>query len=176
MTAHISPAADDPAFRTWLRALSDEIDAEFEAHLDAPEALDLLWTTFTHNGAMPAARFAPILGAHRREHAERTVTALLARVRRDTGRVLDVPVFSEPPSAREPAGCLTVGHERVRGVDPVDITLEAAEGVQCFLADRDRLVWPLCPDHHTAPHPARTPAGASWVCYVTSHPVAMLPD
>ncbi|WP_335939513.1 hypothetical protein [Streptomyces sp. PTD5-9] len=169
-------AADDPAFRAWLRVLSDELDTDLADYLDSPEVLGFLWATFTRNGATPAARFAPLLCTHRRVLADRTVAALLAQVRRDTGRALDVPVFCEPPSGREPTGRLAVGNERVRGVDPVDISVETAEGVQCFLADRDHLVWPLCPDHGVAPHATRTPAGAAWFCSVTSHVVGLLPS
>ncbi|MFE0644108.1 hypothetical protein ACFW2Y_21215 [Streptomyces sp. NPDC058877] len=175
MSSETSLAADDPAFRAWLRSLADDLGIDLEDHLGSPELLDFLWTTFTHNGSMHPARFAPLLGAYRQEHAKRTVAALLAEVHHDTGRTLDVPVLYEPPSERELTGHLAVGHERVRGVDPVDITVEAAEGVQCFLADTDRLIWPLCPDHHVAPHPARTSAGGAWVCSVTSHLVGTLP-
>ncbi|MEU3658013.1 hypothetical protein AB0E67_35810 [Streptomyces sp. NPDC032161] len=175
MSTEPFPAADDPAFRAWLRVLSDELDTDLADHLDSREVLDFLWATFTRNGAMPAARFAPLLNTHRRVIAERTVATLLTQVRQDTGRALDVPVFCEPPSRREPTGQLTVGHERVQGVDPIDISVETAEGVQCILADRDRLVWPLCPDHNIAPHPTRTPAGAAWLCSVTSHVVRSLP-
>ncbi|MBQ0830226.1 hypothetical protein [Streptomyces tagetis] len=175
MPTEPSPTADDPAFRAWLQVLSDELDTDIAGRLGSPEVFAFLRTTFARNGAMPAAHFAPLLSTHRRVLAERTVTALLEQVRQDTGRVFVVPVFCEPPHGREPTGLLTIGNERVRGVDPIDISVETAEGVQCLLADRDRLLWPLCPDHGTAPHTTRTPAGATWLCSVTSHVVRPLP-
>ncbi|MGW1929708.1 hypothetical protein [Streptomyces sp. NPDC001919] len=169
------PASDDPAFLAWLRSLSHALDLDAEAELGSPGGRAFLRTGFAENGAVPAALFAPLVDEHRRIHAERVVAALLARARRDTGRPLDVPVRHEWSDAPGGIGRVSVGHETVGGLDPVDIAVSAAEGVQCHLADRELLVWPLCPDHRTGPHAARTPEGAAWVCSVTGHVVAPLP-
>ncbi|WP_055601929.1 hypothetical protein [Streptomyces aureus] len=166
---------DDPAFRAWLQALSHALGRDFEEDLGSPGARAFLRTAFTDNGAVPAPHFAPLVDEHRRVHAERVVTALLDRARRDTGRIFDVPVRSEWSDDRDGIGRVSVGHEPVEGLDPVDIAVSAAEGVQCHLADRELLVWPLCPDHRTGPHATRTPGGAAWVCSVTGHVVAPLP-
>ncbi|MEV7864165.1 hypothetical protein AB0O86_36720 [Streptomyces hirsutus] len=169
-----SAAPDDGPFRSWLRALSEELGTELEDFLDSEEVLAFLRSAFTRNGSMPAPYFVPLLCAHRQALAQRTVDALITQVRRDTGRRVEVPVHYETPSVREPEGAVRVGHEPVHGIDPVDIRIESAEGVQCLLADRDRLVWPLCPDHRVGLHAARTPSGATWVCSVTRHAVASI--
>ncbi|MGW2304546.1 hypothetical protein [Streptomyces sp. NPDC001809] len=179
------PAPDDPAFLAWLRMLSHDLDLDLGLDLDpafdvegnggSPGGLAFLRAAFADNGAVPAAFFAPLVDEHRRIHAERVVAALLARARRDTGRALDVPVRHEWSDVPDGIGRVSVGHEIVGGLDPVDIAVSAAEGVQCQLADRERLVWPLCPDHRTGPHAARTPEGAAWVCSVTGHVVASVP-
>ncbi|WP_328940478.1 hypothetical protein OG259_01385 [Streptomyces sp. NBC_00250] len=163
---------DDPAFRAWLRELSRALDRDFEEDLGSPGGLGFLRSAFTHNGAVPAPYFAPVVDEHRRIHAERIVTVLLAQAHRDTGRAFEVPVRHEWSDERAAIGQVTVGHETVWGLDPVDIAVEAAEGVQCHLADRERVVWPLCPAHRTGPHATRTPTGAAWVCSVTAHVVA----
>ncbi|WP_435972473.1 hypothetical protein [Streptomyces sp. Qhu_M48] len=177
-TAPTPPAADDPAFRAWLRTLADDLDLDLDRvdNSGAPGRLAFFRDTFSYNGAVPAPYFVPLLAEHRRIHAERVVTALLVGVYGDTGRTLDVPVHYEWPGEQEPAGRLTVGHETVHGIDPADIALEAAEGVQCLLADRDRLVWPLCPDHRVGVHATPTPTGPAWVCAAGAHVVDRLPD
>ncbi|MFE6709560.1 hypothetical protein [Streptomyces sp. NPDC057695] len=187
------PAPDDPAFLAWLRMLSHDLDLDlglgpgpdvgrdFDPALDieaeggSPGGLAFLRAAFADNGAVPAPFFAPLVDEHRRIHAERVVAGLLARARRDTGRALDVPVRHEWSDVPDGIGRVFVGHEIVGGLDPVDIAVSAAEGVQCHLAERERLVWPLCPDHRTGPHAARTPEGAAWVCSVTGHVVAPVP-
>lgn len=174
-TPEESTPEESSPFLAWLGMLSDELDLDLADHLGSPEVRGFLRGAYDRNGAMSAPYFAPLLAAHRRELAERTVTALLARAREETGRAVDVPVFDEPPSDREPTGSLTVGHERIRGIDPVDIAVETAEGVQTYLADRHRAVWPLCPTHRVAPHPARTVTGGAWVCSVGAHVVEPLP-
>ncbi|WP_338491114.1 hypothetical protein [Streptomyces sp. SJL17-4] len=167
---------DDPAFRAWLQTLSHAVGHDFEEELASPGGRAFLRTTFTDNGAVPAPCFAPLVDEHRRVHAERVVTALLARAHRDTGRTFDVPVRYEWSDDRDGIGRVSVGHETVDALDPVDIAVTAAEGLQCHLADRELLVWPLCPDHRTGPHATRTPTGAAWVCSVTGHVVAPLPS
>ncbi|MFH8574629.1 hypothetical protein OHB11_02200 [Streptomyces zaomyceticus] len=177
------PSPDDPAFRDWLRSLSEILDIALDADigtvletdLGAPDTLAFLRTAFARNGAMPTLYFAEFLGEHRRTHAERAVTALLGQVRRDTGRAFDIPVRYEWPAEREATGQVTVGHEPIHGIGAVGIAVEAAEGVQCHLADRDRLVWPLCPTHRTGTRATRTAAGAAWVCRAGAHVVASLP-
>ncbi|OKJ63622.1 hypothetical protein AMK27_12300 [Streptomyces sp. CB02009] len=167
---------DDPAFRAWLRALSHAFDHDFEEDLGSPGGRAFLLAAFTDNGAVPAPHFAPLVDEYRRVHAERVVAALLARARRDTGRAFDVPVRHEWSDAPDGIGSVFVGHEPVEGLDPVGMAVAAAEGVQCHLADRELLVWPLCPDHRTGPHATRTPDGAAWVCSVTHHVVAPVPS
>ncbi|MEK9518479.1 hypothetical protein MIU24_03535 [Streptomyces venezuelae] len=191
------PAPDDPAFLAWLRMLAYDLgldldlclgpgldigrdfdpalDIEAEAACGSPGGLAFLRAAFADNGAAPAPFFAPLVDEHRRIHAERVVAALLARARQDTGRALDVPVRHEWSDVPDGIGRVSVGHEIVNGLDPVDIAVSAAEGVQCHLAERERLVWPLCPDHRTGPHATRTPEGAAWVCSVTGHVVAPVP-
>ncbi|MBD0710268.1 MULTISPECIES: hypothetical protein [unclassified Streptomyces] len=171
-----APTADDPAFLGRLRSVSEELATDLTEELGAPRVLAFLWTTFLRNGDLPTAYFLPLLVRFREESAERTVAALLARIRAETGRTFAVPVSYEPPDEHEPLGRLSAGHEAVWGLDPVDIAVCAAEGVQCLLADRDRFLWPLCPDHRVVPHATRTPGGAAWVCSVTSHVVAPIPD
>ncbi|KAB2592720.1 hypothetical protein [Streptomyces arboris] len=165
------PDQADRAFRMWLRTLAEGLTIDPEGALASQDALAFLWSAFAENGAMPPAYFAPLLGAHRQAHAQQAVTALLTQVHAETGRRLDVPVRYSPPTAREPEGAVRVGPEVVQGIDPSDIHAEAAEGVQCLLADRDRLVWPLCPDHRVGLHATRAVSGAVWVCSVDDHTV-----
>ncbi|MDX2563104.1 hypothetical protein PV371_26085 [Streptomyces sp. TX20-6-3] len=167
---------DDPVFLAWLQVLSHAFDHDFEEDLGSPGGRAFLRATFTDNGGVPARLFAPLVDEHRRVHAERVVTALLARASRDTGRTFDVPVHHEWSDEPDGIGRVSVGHEPVEGLDPVDIAVAAAEGVQCHLADRERLVWPLCPAHRTGLHATRTPDGAAWVCSVTHHVVAPVPS
>ncbi|MFI6063624.1 hypothetical protein [Streptomyces sp. NPDC051286] len=165
-------AGHDEGFTAWLRGLAEELDVELEATLYSADVREFLWTVFARNGAMPASYFAPLLVERRRTLAQRAVAALLADVQRDTGRVVAVSVGSEAPSPLELAGHVSVGGETIQGIDPSDILVETAEGLQCLLADRDRLIWPICPEHRVGTHAMRTEAGAVWVCSVTSHEVA----
>ncbi|MEW1610638.1 MULTISPECIES: hypothetical protein [unclassified Streptomyces] len=171
MNADIPPDLEDPAFRTWLRTLSEGLDTDPAGVRESQDALAFLWAVFVENGAMPPSYFAPLLGAHRQAHAQQAVTALLAEVHDETGRAYDVSVRYSPPGEREPEGVVRVGSEAVHGIDPSDIHTEAAEGVQCLLADRDRLVWPLCPVHHVGLHATRTASGSVWACSVNRHTV-----
>ncbi|MFJ7271935.1 hypothetical protein ACIQV3_35760 [Streptomyces sp. NPDC099050] len=148
------------------------LDVELEAEPHSADVREFLWTEFTRNGAMSAPYFAPLLVERRRALAQRAVEALLEDVRRDTGHVLTVGVTSEAPSSLEPAGHVSVGDETIQGIDPSDIFVETAEGLQCLLVDRDRLIWPMCPEHRVGAHAMRTEAGAVWMCSVTSHEVA----
>ncbi|MFF6905921.1 hypothetical protein ACFY9Q_08280 [Streptomyces sp. NPDC012389] len=162
---------EDPAFRTWLRTLSEALDTDPEDALASRAALTFLWSAFAENGAMPPSHFAPLLAAHRQAHAEQAVTALLTQVQAETGRRFEAPVRHSPPTERDPEGTVHVGPEPVQGIAPSDIHTEAAEGLQCLLADRDRLIWPLCPDHRVALHATSTASGAVWVCSVGGHTV-----
>ncbi|MEV7174658.1 hypothetical protein AB0O18_33795 [Streptomyces sp. NPDC093224] len=168
----VKAAGHEEEFTAWLRGLAEELDVELDAEPHSADVHEFLWTEFTRNGAMPALYFAPLLVERRRALAQRAVEALLENVRRDTGRVLTVAVTSGAPSSLEPAGHVSVGDETIQGIDPSDVFVETAEGVQCLLADRDRLVWPMCPEHHVGAHALRTEAGAVWMCSVTSHEVA----
>lgn len=165
------PDPADQAFRTWLRTLAEGLTIDPEGALASQDALAFLWSAFAENGAMPPAYFAPLLGAHRQAHAQQAVTALLTQVHAETGRRPDVPVLYSPPTECEPEGAVRVGHEPVQGIDPSDIHVEAAEGLQCLLADRSRLVWPLCPDHRVGLHATRAVSGAVWVCSMGDHTV-----
>ncbi|MEV7845993.1 hypothetical protein [Streptomyces cyaneofuscatus] len=165
------PDLADRAFRMWLRTLAEGLTTDPEGALASQDALAFLWSAFAENGAMPPAYFAPLLGAHRQAHAQEAVTAMLQQVHAETGRRLDVPVRHSAPTEREPEGDVRVGPEVVQGIDPSDIHAEAAEGLQCLLADRDRLVWPLCPNHRVGLHATRAASGAVWVCWVSDHTV-----
>ncbi|MEV7594318.1 hypothetical protein AB0O42_29050 [Streptomyces sp. NPDC089922] len=168
----VEAAGHEEGFTAWLRGLAEELDAELDAEPHSADVHEFLWTEFTRNGAMPAPYFAPLLVERRRALAQRAVEALLENVRRDTGRALTVEVTSEAPSLLEPAGHVSVGGETIQGIDPSDVFVETAEGLQCLLADRDRLIWPMCPEHRVGAHAMRTEAGAVWMCSVTSHEVA----
>ncbi|WP_433402831.1 hypothetical protein [Streptomyces sp. CA-146814] len=165
------PDPADQAFRTWLRTLAASLDTDPEDALASPDALAFLWSAFVENGAMPPSYFAPLLGGHRLAHAQQAVTAMLTQVHTETGRRLDVPVRQTPPTEREPEGTVHVGPEPVQGIGPAGIHAEAAEGFQCLLADRHRLIWPLCPDHHIGLHATRTASGAVWTCSAGDHTV-----
>ncbi|NEA17828.1 hypothetical protein [Streptomyces halstedii] len=171
MTSDTPPNPQDETFRTWLRTLSEELDTDPESALASQDALAFLWSAFVDNGAMPPSYFVPLLSAHRQAHAQQAVTAMLKQVHAETGRRPDVPVRHSPPSEREPEGMVHIGPEPVQGIDPADIHTEAAEGLQCLLADRDRLIWPLCPDHHVGLHATRTASGAVWTCPAGDHTV-----
>ncbi|MET9977751.1 hypothetical protein ACFYOI_32735 [Streptomyces microflavus] len=171
ITTDTSSDPEGQEFRTWLRALSEVLDTDLESARASRDAVAFLWAAFVENGAMPPSYFAPLLGAHRQAHARRAVTALLRQVHAETGRRLDVPVRYSPPTVRQPEGAVRVGPESVQGIDPSDIHAEVAEGLQCLLADRDRLVWPLCPDHRVGLHATRAVSGAVWVCSVSDHTV-----
>jgi len=171
MTTGTPPDPGGQEFRTWLRTLSEVLDTDLEDALASQDALAFLWAAFVENGAMPPSYFAPLLGAHRQAHAQQAVTALLTQVHAETGRRPDVPVRYSPPTECEPEGAVCVGPEDVQGIDPSDIHAEAAEGLQCLLADRGRLVWPLCPDHRVGLHATRAVSGAVWVCSMGHHTV-----
>ncbi|MEU5220449.1 hypothetical protein AB0G79_30200 [Streptomyces sp. NPDC020807] len=176
------PLEDDPAFRSWLRRVAVLLGEDWNPDPGHRPSLpdgtaDFLTGVFIRNGAVPEDHLVPLLAEHRKEVALGVVDALLAQVRRDTGRALRVAVTYDPPGEwGEPLGRLTVGHEAVWGVHPVDLAVGAAEGVQCLLADRDRVLWPVCPDHRVVPHPARDPSGAAvWICAVTRHVTGSIP-
>lgn len=171
MSTDTPSGREDEAFRAWLRTLAEGLTTDPEDALDSQGALAFLWAVFGENGAMPPSYFAPLLGAHRQAHAQRAVTVLLKEIHGETGRWVDVPVRCSPPTEREPEGVVRVGSEAVHGIDPSDIHAEAAEGLQCLLADRDRLIWPLCPDHSVGLHATRAVSGAVWVCSVDDHTV-----
>ncbi|MFB7513314.1 hypothetical protein [Streptomyces sp. NPDC056144] len=182
----MAPAAplveDDPAFRSWLRRVAVLLGEEWNPDPGHRPALPagtaaFLAEVFTRNGAVPDDHLVALLAEHRKEVALAVVGALLDQVRRDTGQVLRVPVTYDPPEEwGDPLGRLAVGDEAVWGIHPADLAVGAAEGVQCLLADRDRVLWPVCPDHRVVPHPARDPSGApAWVCSVTQHVVGSIP-
>ncbi|MEU0380072.1 hypothetical protein ABZ093_22580 [Streptomyces cyaneofuscatus] len=171
MSTDTPSGREDEAFRAWLRTLSEVLDTDLEDSLASQAARAFLWAVFGENGAMPPSYFAPLLGPHRQAHAQQAVTALLTQVHAETGRRPDVPVRYSPPTECEPEGAVRVGHETVQGIDPSDIHVEAAEGLQCLLADRSRLVWPLCPDHRVGLHARRAVSGAVWVCSMGDHTV-----
>ncbi|MFI5727293.1 hypothetical protein [Streptomyces cyaneofuscatus] len=171
MSTDTPSGREDEAFRAWLRTLAEGLTTDPEDALDSQGALTFLWSAFVENGAMPPVYFAPLLGAHRQTHAQQAVTALLQQFHTETGRRPDVPVRYSPPTECEPEGAVCVGPEPVQGIDPSHIHAEAAEGLQCLLADRSRLVWPLCPDHRVGLHATRAVSGAVWVCSMGDHTV-----
>ncbi|MFJ6699493.1 hypothetical protein ACIQM4_25950 [Streptomyces sp. NPDC091272] len=160
-------------FKNWVRLLDRSLGLDLEAELEKEEVRGFLRSAFESNGAMPPPYFVPLLMERRRALAQHTVDTLAATVRRQTGRQIPVPVpvRVNAPTPYEPTGEVRVGDEPVHGVDAPAIVVEAAEGFQCLLADRDRLIWPLCPDHGSGLHPSRTGPAAVWFCPAADHAV-----
>jgi hypothetical protein len=50
------------------------------------------------------------------------------------------------------------------GDDPTDSLVAIAEEVQDEVADRFRLVWPVCPEHRLGTHPVKAESAAWWRC------------
>ncbi|MFE7756585.1 hypothetical protein [Streptomyces sp. NPDC057418] len=161
----------DAYFRDWVRLLDRTLDLELEAALGNDDVRGFLWSAFENNGAMPPAYFVPLLIERRRALAQHAVDSLAATVHQQTGRPVTVPVQVNAPTAYEPTGQVWVGDEPVHGIDAPAIAVEAAEGFQCLLADRDRLIWPLCPDHGSGLHPFRLGPAAMWFCSKADHAV-----
>lgn len=163
----------DSHFRDWVRMLDRSLALELEAALEKDDVREFLRSAFESNGAMSAAYFVPLLTERRRALAQHAVDSLAAAAHRQTGQqvTVPVPVRVDAPTAYEPAGRVRVGDEPVHGIDTPEIVVEAAEGFQCLLADRDRVVWPLCPDHGSGLHPSRSGSASVWFCPTADHAV-----
>jgi hypothetical protein len=66
-------------------------------------------------------------------------------------------------------GVVAVAEQPVQALDLAGVAVEAADGFQCFVADTQALVWPVCPRHGNGAHPALVGDTAVWTCRTGDH-------
>lgn len=65
----------------------------------------------------------------------------------------------------------TVGHDQVWAVTRALALVWIADAAQSLIASRDRVVWPVCPQHRVGQHPELRDGIAVWVCRTGDHVV-----
>ncbi|MEV6350786.1 hypothetical protein [Actinoplanes sp. NPDC051851] len=83
----------------------------------------------------------------------------------------------ELPGPDFPAGLIVVEDVAIRGLTHAKAAVEVAEGVQRFIAEVHRFIWPVCTQHGPGlMHPELHQGRAFWICGQGPHPFTAVSD
>lgn len=160
---------DDPSFRQWLSQLTSDPEID----LDPADDTTQNWLREVHrdNGAVTTKWLHLLLFEHRRDLAEKVLDTIRRQAEYQVGDLTGLAIQApEEPSPTSPSGLIAIDDVAIRGIDTDTVAVEVADGVQNYIAQALRQIWPQCPIHGNGLHPDLYRGEPLWICNQGPHP------
>ncbi|MER7108160.1 hypothetical protein [Streptomyces sp. NPDC000229] len=145
------------------------MEYELGSAMPNKQSIDWIRRVYRENGELPSSRLA-LMALHRKLDLTCQAFEELADVaRRDTGHGIPLHPDASEPSPDFPGGMVTVAESGIQSFDRNGVYAEVADAIQTYLADRYRVLWPLCPLHGTGLHAVVHEGHAVWWCNTGDH-------